>query len=185
MEPGLELVKLQGPVVEGAGQAEAVLHQAFLSGPVAVEHGPDLGQCHVALIHEQHKVVGEVVHQRQRRGPHGPAGNDPAVVLDAVAVPQLPHHLDVVHGPLADALGLHQLAVFYEPLLPVRHLLLELHDGAVHFLFGGDIVAGGPDGDIGQPTGDGAGNGVDLADAVDLIAEKFHPDGGILPVGGP
>ena len=43
VEPCFKLVKLQGPVVVGTGQPEAVVHQGGLSGPVAVVHGPHLG----------------------------------------------------------------------------------------------------------------------------------------------
>ena len=39
----LELLELQGAVIKGAGQAEAVVHQALLAGMVAVVHGPHLG----------------------------------------------------------------------------------------------------------------------------------------------
>ena len=106
----------QGPVVEGAGQPEAVAHQTLLPGPVAVVHGPDLGQGHVALVHKQQEVLGEVVQQRHGRGAHRAARDDPGIVLDAGAVAQLLHHLDVVEGPLADALGLQQLVVLLEYL---------------------------------------------------------------------
>ena len=43
VEPCFKLVKLQGSVVVGTGQPEAVVHQGGLSGPVAVVHGPHLG----------------------------------------------------------------------------------------------------------------------------------------------
>ena len=39
----LELLELQGAVIKGAGQAEAVVHQGRLSRPVPVVHGPHLG----------------------------------------------------------------------------------------------------------------------------------------------
>ena len=183
MEPLLELIELQGPVVEGAGKT--VLDKALLPGPVAVEHGPDLGQGHVALIYEQYEIIREVVDQRHGRGPHRPSGDDPAVVFDAVAVPQLPHHLNVVGGPLANALGLHQLAVLREPALPVVQLPLDFPQSPLHFLPADHVMTGGPDGDVGQPPGDAPGNGVDLTDPVDLVPEKFHPQGRIPPVGGP
>ena len=46
-------------------------------------------------------------------------------------------------------------------------------------------MGGRPDRDIGQPTDGGAGDHIDLADAVDLVPEKLHPDGRVLPVGWP
>ena len=74
MEPLLEFLELQGAVIEGAGQAEAVLH--LLAGVVAVVHGPHLRQRHMALVHEQHEIVGEEVQQRHGRGACGTLGDD-------------------------------------------------------------------------------------------------------------
>src|SRR5699024_570508 len=60
----LELLKLERTVVKSARQAEAVLHQGFLSGPVAAVHGPHLRQGDVALVYEEHKVLRKIVQQR-------------------------------------------------------------------------------------------------------------------------
>ena len=76
MEPLLEFLELQGAVIKGAGQAEAVLHQTLLAGMVTVVHGPHLGQRHMALVHEQHEIVGEEVQQRHGRGACGTLGDD-------------------------------------------------------------------------------------------------------------
>mgnify|MGYP000767185584 CR=1 FL=1 len=46
-------------------------------------------------------------------------------------------------------------------------------------------MAGGEDGQVLQPPDRGAGDHIDLADAVDLVPEKLHPDGRVLPVGWP
>ena len=185
VHPLLKLLKFQGPVVIGAGQAEAIVHQGGLSGPVPVVHGPDLGQGHVALVDEQHKVLGEVVQQGVGGRTHRAALDDPGIVLDAGAIAQLLHHLHVVHGALLDALGLDELVLALEKGHPLLQLLIDLLNGRVHLVLGGDIVGGGPDGDVGQPPDGGAGDHVDLADAVDLVPEELHPDGGVLPIGGP
>ena len=180
----LKLLEPQRPVIEGAGQAEAVLHQALLAGAVAVIHGPDLGQRHVALIHEQDEIVGEEVQQRHGGGAHRALGDDAGIVLDAGAVAQLRHHLHVVLRALAQALGLHQL------ILPLQlgkagiQLYADLADGGVHLVAGGDVVAGGVDGHVLQGLDGRAGDGVELGDAVDLIPEELHPDGSVLIVGG-
>ena len=52
VDPLFKFLKFQRPVVEGAGKAEAILHQGVFAGAVAVVHGPDLGQGDVALIDE-------------------------------------------------------------------------------------------------------------------------------------
>ena len=63
IEPLLKFLKLEGTVVKGAGQAEAVVHQGGLSCPVTVVHGVDLGKGHVTLVNEQDEVLGEIVQQ--------------------------------------------------------------------------------------------------------------------------
>ena len=183
VDAALELLEFQGAVIKGTGQAEAVLHQALLPGPVAVVHGPDLGQRHMALVHEEQKVVGEEVQQRHRRRSHRPVGDDPGVVLDAGAVAQLRHHLHIVFRPLADALGLHELLLFREVGHPFLQLFADLPDGPVHLVLGGNIVAGGVDGDMVQVAVCLAGDRVELGDAVDLIPEELHPQGPGLIVG--
>ncbi|CUO44949.1 Uncharacterised protein [Flavonifractor plautii] len=138
----------------------------------------------MALVDEKDEILGEVVQQGVGGRAGGAALNDPAVVLNAGAVTQLLHHLYVVHGTLLDALGLNKLVVGLEEGHPLLQLPVDLLDGGVHLLLGGDIVGGGPDGDGLQPPDDRTGDHVDLADTVDLVAEELHPDGGVLPVGG-
>ena len=151
---------------------------------VAVVHGPDLGQRHVALVHEQQKVVGKEVQQRHGGGALRPAGNDAGVVLDAGAVAQLRHHLHVVLRPLAEPLGLHQLVIVCKVLDLFLQLPPDLLDGPVHLVLGGDIVAGGINRHMVQHPVHAAGDRVEVADAVDLVPEELHPDGVVPVVGG-
>ncbi len=139
----------------------------------------------MGLVDEHEEVLGEVVHQGHGGGAGGAAGDGPGVVLDAGAVAQLLHHLDVVHGALLDALGLHQHVLGLEPGHPLLQLPVDLLDGLVHLFLGGDIVAGGEDGDVLQPPDRDPGDHVDLADAVDLVPKVLHSDGGVLVVGRP
>ena len=183
-KPLLKLLKPQGAVIEGAGQAEAVLHQALLAGVVAVIHGPDLGQGDVALVHEENEIIGKEVQQRHGGGAHRALGDDAGIVLDAGAVAQLRHHLHVVLRALAQALGLHQLVLALQFRKARIQLLADLADGGIHLVPGGDVVAGGVDGHVLQGLDGGAGDGVELGDAVDLIAEELHTDGPVLIVGG-
>ena len=185
VDPLLEFLKFQRPVVKRAGEAEAVVHQGGLAGPVPVVHGPDLGQGDMGLVDEQEKIFGEVVHQGHGGGTHGPPGDDAGVVLDAGAIAQLLHHLNVVEGALLDALGLHQHVPGLKEGHPLLQLPVDLPDGLVHLLLGGDVVAGGEDGQVLQPPDRGAGDHIDLAETVDLVAEVLDADGGILEIGGP
>ena len=67
-----KLLKLQRPVVKGRGQAEAVVHQGLLSGPVPPVHGPHLRQGHMAFIHKEQEVLWEIVQQGHGRAARRP-----------------------------------------------------------------------------------------------------------------
>ena len=109
--PGLEFLKAQGAVVQGRGQAEAIVHQGLLAGPVAPEHPPELGNGDVGLVDDHQGLPGQVIQEGRGGLPRGPARQVPGIVLDAVAVAQLLHHLQVEAGALLQALGLDQFAV--------------------------------------------------------------------------
>ena len=184
VDVGVELVEVQGPVVKGRRQPEAVVDQHLLPGPVPGEHAPHLGQRHVGLVHEQQEVVGEVVQQRKGRAARLPAGEHPGVVLNALAEANLLEHLHVVAGALLNALGLDELALAFKVVHPLLHLPLDVPEGLVHLLLGHDVVGGRVDGDVLQ-LGDGVPcQGVKLRQAVYLVPEELHPHGPIGGVGG-
>ena len=131
----------------------------------------------MALVHKEQKVLGEVVEQRHGRRPLGPRGNDARIVLDARAVAQLAHHLDVVPRPLVDALRLHRLSVVGEELLPHLQLALDLLDGALHLVLRRHIVRRGIDGDVLERARHLTVDGVEFADPVDLVAEELDAHG--------
>ena len=91
----------------------------------------DLGQSHMGLVNKQQKILGEIVQQGVRGRAHRPALDDPGVVLNAGAVANLLHHLDVVHGALADPLGLDGLALVLKEFDPFLQLLVDLLDRCV------------------------------------------------------
>ena len=70
------------------------------------------------------------------------------VVLDAVAEADLLHHLEVVLGAHAEALGLEQLALLLEGGQALLELLLDAHDGLLHPLLAGDVVGGRVDDEL-------------------------------------
>src|SRR5690606_24960383 len=66
---------------------------------------------------------------------------------------------------------------------PLGQLGLDVGDGLVHLVGAGDKVAGGKDLDRLALVEDLAGEGVDLDDALDGVAQHLDADGGIA-VGG-
>ena len=82
----------------------------------------------MALVDDEQEVVGEVVEQRVRRLAGAAAVDVHRVVLDAVAVADLLHHLEVVLRAHAQALRLEQLALLLEPGQPLLQLGLDADD---------------------------------------------------------
>ena len=89
----LPLLKAQRPVVERAGQAEAVLDQGGLARAVAAEHAADLRHGDVGLVDEDDRVVGQEIHQRVRRLAGLAPGQVQRIVLDPGARTGLAQHL--------------------------------------------------------------------------------------------
>ena len=105
----VELLPAQGSVVPGGREAEAILDQGVLARHVAGIHAVELRDRLVRLIDDDQEVVREVVQQRVRRRAGPAAVQVPRVVLDAVAVADLAHHLDVVARALLQPLRLQEL----------------------------------------------------------------------------
>ena len=61
-----KLFPLQRAIVRCTGQAEAMVNQNFLAGLVAVVHRLQLGAGHMAFIHDQEPIVGEIINQAFR-----------------------------------------------------------------------------------------------------------------------
>ena len=184
MDAVCKLIEGQGAVIIRRRQAEAVVDEAFLACVVAVIHGAHLRQRDVALVDEEDEIVREVVQQRRRRGAGGAAGNNAGIIFNAGAEADLLQHFQIVLRPLADALRLKQLVVLLEKAHLLPHLSFNILHGAGHFFSGRDIVRRGVDGDVVQNAFRYAGDGVDLGNAVNFIAEELNADGPARPVGG-
>ena len=180
----LELVELQRAVVVGGGQAEAVVHQRLLAGEVAVVHGANLGDGHVALVHQNQQILGEVVQQGERRLAALTTVEVAGVVLDAVAVADLPQHFDVVARALLQTLGLQQPVVGLEVGQTVAQVVFDLGDAALQLVLADGVVAGGEEDDVGHVPQHPPGDDLDLGDALDLVAEELHAHRLLLAGGG-
>ena len=139
----LKLREGEGSVIFGGGEAEAVLHQILLAGAVATKHGMHLGQCHMALIHHQEVILGEVVQQTEGARTGGTAVEVARIVLNARAVAQLLDHLQVVLHALLDALSLHRASLPFEVGNLLAQVEVDLLHGLVDALLGRDEEVGG------------------------------------------
>ena len=175
-----ELLPAQRPVVHRARQPEAVVDQGPLARGVALEHRADLRDGDVRLVQHQQEVLREVVEQCVRRGPRCPAVDVPAVVLDAVAEADLPHHLQVVRRSHPQPLGLQQLALALHLGQPVGELELDALGGPLHPLRARDVVGGREDEDLLVLGDDLTRQRVQRHDPLDLVAEHLDPDGELL-----
>ena len=165
---------MQGSVVLGCGEAEAVFDEVFLACLVAAVHSTDLWYGDVALVDDEQVVVGEEIEQAVGALAGLAAVEIARVVLDAGAMAQLAYHLDVIVYALVDALCLEGFAyageildLLFQVLLYLAYCLLlgvlacheevggvyaVIHEGAlalhafgVEFLQGFDLVV--PEGD--------------------------------------
>ena len=145
VDPLEDLLERQRAVVARRRQPEAVVDEHVLAAAVALVLAVQLRHRLVALVDDEQEVVGEVVEQRERRLAEVAAVDVHRVVLDAVAVADLGHHLEVVLRAHAQALGLEQLALLLEPGEPLLQLGLDLAHRPLHPLGAGDVVGGRED----------------------------------------
>ncbi len=177
-----ELLEAQRAVVRRGGQAEPVLDEVLLAGAVALVLAVQLRHGHVRLVEDHEVVVGEEVEQGVRRRAPTAALDGSGVVLDAVAEAELLHHLEVVLGAHAQALRLEQLALGLEPGQALLQLGLDAGDGRLHALFAGHVVGGREHDELVEGGHQLAGEGIDLGDGLDLVAEELDAHG-VLVVG--
>ena len=126
------------------------------------------------------KSDGEIVEQTVRRAARTPPVDMPGVVLDAGAGADLAHHLDVVAGPHPQPLGLQQLLLAIQLGQPLVQLGLDAADRPLHPLRSGHVVAGREQIDLAVLGDDLAGERMQRAQLLDLVAEELHPDRELL-----
>ena len=168
-----ELLEPQRPVVHRRRQPEAVLDQRVLARTVALELPVQLRDRDVRLVDDAQPVVGEVVEQRVRRLVADATVEVHRVVLDARAAPDLAQHLEVVGGAHAQPLRLEQLALALELGEPLGELGLDAGDRLLQPLLVGGVVRRGEQRERVELLDDLAGERVDRAHALDLVAEEL------------
>ena len=173
----VELLEGERAVIVSGLHAEAVIDEVFLAREIAVVHGADLRDGHVALVDEHEEIFGEIVQQREGWLPGRASVEIAGVVLHARTVSDLAHHLQIVPRALREALRLEELARVLERLHLALEIFLDHGERRLQALRSHRIVAGGKNDGVFEGADHLARYDVDLADGVDLVAEKFHADG--------
>ncbi len=140
-------------------------------------HAVQLGNGDVGFIDEEHVVAGKVVQQGGRWLARKPAGKVARVVLDAVAIADGLDHLQIEAGALMDALRLDEAALRFKIFLPPRQLVENRSDGGSTALRLHYVVRLRVDGQARVLLPDGAEEGIDLREGIDLVAEEFDAVG--------
>src|ERR1700676_3506427 len=108
------------------------------------------------------------------------------IIFDAVAVADSAHHLDIEHGALSDALRFDEFALLLEFVAPPAKLFLNGDDGALALILRHDVMGfriNGHTREIFLAGADFAGERIDLAEFVDLIAPHFDAIAVVLESG--
>ena len=145
-------------------------------------HGAHLRERDVALVHDEQKILREIVDERVRRTSRLTPRQHARIVLNARAETDLLQHFNIVAGALRDALCLDQLAVFLEVFYTLFQFFFEVLDGFLQLFLGCNVVARRKNSNMPQFTERNAGQRVNTADAVHLITEKLDTDNILIRV---
>ncbi len=128
--------------------------------------------------HEQ--VVGrKIIQQRPWWRSRRSLLQVPGIVLDARAVTNLADHLQIVLGALFQPLRLQKTALTTQVAQSLLKLSLNVGQSLLSRLLRGDKVFGGKDAHLVQVHQHLAGEGIDLGDALDLVAPEANAVGGL------
>ena len=169
----VELVKLERTVVLRARKPEPEVHELGLPRLVAVVHRPNLRNRHVALVYYREEVVRKVVQQALWRGTRRTARERTRIVLDAVAVSELPHHLHVVLRALLEALRLQKLPLRRKELQSLVQFGLYPRESRLELVLAHHELLSGRHDSGGHRDSALAGQRVKLADGIHLVAEEL------------
>ncbi len=125
----------------------------------------------MAFVHEQEKIVREIVEQGGRRFSHRAAGDGRGIILNAGAVPHFLEHLEIVFGTGLEAFRLEHLALDAEAFKLLVELLPDCAYRAGHCVFRHHEVLGRVDGKF-----------VHLQDRLPGYRMEFSDSGNFFPV---
>jgi len=174
------LVETQRPVVDRGRQTKTMLDQNVLTAPVAGVLAMKLRDGHVRLIEHHQIVVGEVIEQRKGTLSRRTPVEVHRIVLNAVAIPDLSHHLEVVLRAHPKTLRLEQLALFLERRKLELQLLFDTNNGLAKTLLACDIVRRRENTDVLERCDSFPGQRIDTGNRLDLIAKHLDSHDGFV-----
>ena len=130
----------------------------------------------MAFVNDRQEVVGEIVDETLARRAGGTSRKRTRIVLDAVAVAELAHHLDVVLGPLPQALRFQELVLRGEELESVGELGLDAFERRSELVLAHHELLRRRDDRGRHRHAAFARQRIEFADAVDLLAEELDAD---------
>src|SRR5229473_4096384 len=95
------------------------------------------------------------------------------VVFDSVTIADLPDHLEIEHGALVEALGLHEFALFFQFLLPPFELRLDAEQRTLAAFRSHHIVRFRIDGQAQICLAYLSEQRIDLAEVFDFVAPQL------------
>jgi len=141
-----------------------------------VEHAADLRHRDVRFVDDEQIVLGEIIDQGRGALPRLAAAKVARIILDARAVTDLLHHLQVEAGTLLEPLGFEQFVAAAEIGKAGLQFLLDPFHGLFEPFRRGDKMFGRIDRHRIGLALDLAGEGIDHRDAFDLITEHLDAD---------
>ena len=180
LDPGIEFLKAQGPVIEGRGQTKAVIHQGLLAGAVTIVHAIELRHPDMGLVKKEQEIIREIIDQVGRGSPRRLTGQMAAVILNAAAIAQLLNHLQIKEGALLQALQLNKAVLLLIPCQPLFQFLLDGRHGNLQPVTRGDKMAGRKDRILIETLQDHTAQGINHRDGFHRITKKLDPDGDLF-----
>ena len=137
----------------------------------------------MGFVDDAEVVLGKKVEEGERARAGRAPGEVARIVFDPGAETHFFHHLEVELGAHFEALGFEEFALRLELGEASVEFGADGAEGAPEFVLRGDELFGGENGQAGDGFIDVAGQRIEEADAVDVVAEEFHADGFLVHVG--
>ena len=177
-------LEFQWPVVDAGRQPETEFRQDALAREIALVHAAKLRHRDVAFVDDQQRVFRQILEQGRRRIARRAAGEIAGVILDPLANPGRLDHFDIERRALGQPFHFQQFTLGVQFLQPCFQLHLDIADRLRQRGPRRHVMAVGVDGDLVQRGGLLPGQGIELVDRLDLVAEQGNPPGPVLLMRG-